>query len=139
MISPQFNKEKALRALREAEAQLAGLGNQETDKAQTLIEQLKAEGRMQSARMQGLVLALLQDEFTPITMFKEWACASRIRYWRDKYGLVCEVRNGKIVCKPSEFFACFRALPNESKVGTNLGVRVNEKWRQSTPKENAHV
>lgn len=104
---------RALLSLREAENLLAAtpLKNR---------EDLKAEA---------LVVALLRDQYVPVTLFKDWASPRTFRYWRDdpQHKLDVVVRHGRTCVRPSAFFALWERLPcaskkvNLSSAGHNAG------------------
>lgn len=110
-------KERGLRALKEAEAVVALLSEESSAEARKLIEEVRSEARQLRGEMRALVIGLLADEPLPIAFYKPWASGPRIREWRDDGHILCEMRNGKVTCKPSDFFKYFRSLKDEGKRG----------------------
>jgi hypothetical protein len=119
-MAPAISLEKrnrALRALKEAESFIQGASLQVTDDAQKLVDVLMEEGQRVQQAGTALVLALLSDEYTPAEMFKPWASVRRIQQWRDdpEKKLDVKILHGRTCVKPSAFFALWRTLPDESK------------------------
>lgn len=109
-------KDRAMRALREAEAYLSGIRDEVDGDAKTLLEMLQGKIEKAQAAPSALVLALLADEPCPAVLFAPWASAKRIRQWRDQGKLSVSIKHGRTCVRPSEFFRFFNALPDESRV-----------------------
>lgn len=64
-----------------------------------------------------LLMAYLQDQPCPQALFRPWASAATIWQWRntEKNPLPAVTLNGKVMIKPSDFFAAL-ALHGEEKV-----------------------
>jgi hypothetical protein len=117
-------KERAMRALREAEAYISGIRDDVDGDAKTLMETLRGELQQAKAAPTALLLALLADEPCPATLFAPWASSKRIRQWRDSGKLSAVIKHGRTCVRPSEFFKFFNALPDESraKAGHTAGL-----------------
>jgi hypothetical protein len=60
-----------------------------------------------------MVLAVLQDEPCPVSLFKPWASYAQIRLWSkrtDDDRLETELLNGKLCVRPRAFFAALKKL-----------------------------
>lgn len=122
-MAPALNRQdrnRALTALKTAEAFIQGVRDEVDDDAKTLVDRVIAEGdRMQKASV-ALVFGLLTNEYTPAELFKPWASVRRIQQWRDDPAVNLDViiRHGKTCVKPSAFFAHWQTLKDESKPRT---------------------
>jgi len=116
-------RERAMTALSEAHAYLAGMGGNVDGDAKTLAENVRGDIEKAKAAPTALVLALLADEPCPAQLFGPWASVQRIRSWRDAGKLAAVIKHGRTCVRPSDFFRFFNTLPDESraKVGHNAG------------------
>lgn len=113
----------ALEALRTAERYLAALARTgeipttPADLAQA-IEQFKSTLTANQASANALVLAVLNNEPCPVSLFKPWASYAQIRLWslrNDEHRLPAEVLNGKLTVRPVDFFRVLKALGKSAK------------------------
>jgi len=110
--------ERLQRTLREAQSMVTMVSEETAGQALTIEQQQRAFVREVAAQNAAFVLAYVCDEPCPLSLFKPWASARRIKQWRDQ-GLLksCQMRNGKMTCLPSEFFAFYRTLNDTGRRG----------------------
>lgn len=109
-----LDRERALNALKIAAGYIRSEPNGIVRDALTLLERISAESaRIQQANA-SLVMALIRDEDAPSELFKPWASVRRFRDWRDAGRLRVVVKHGRCCCRPTDFFAHWRTLPDQT-------------------------
>jgi len=85
---------------------------EEVAKLEAVAEALREDRKA----TQTLVLAAIQDQPCPIAFFKPWCSYPRI-YIAERAGELTTIvrRNGKILIKPSDFFAWFSSIPTDAR------------------------
>ena len=113
----------ALEAIRTAERYLAAIARTgeipttPEDLAQAVAEFRGALSANQAAA-NALVLAVLNNEPCPVSLFKPWASYAQIRLWSmrdDEHRLTTELLNGKLTVRPVDFFRVLKALGKPTK------------------------
>ena len=108
----------ALEAIRTAERYLAALARSgeipttPEDLAHAVAE-FKGALSANQAAANALVLAVLNNEPCPVSLFKPWASYAQIRLWSmrtDEHKLTTELLNGKLTVRPVDFFRALKAL-----------------------------
>lgn len=103
-----LTKEHALRQIRELEAMIAGLDEQQSAEGKALLERLQDEARRGRQEALAMVLALIADEPVPVSMYKEWLSYSAL-YAHERAGRIQMERiHGRACLKPSVFFEFWR-------------------------------
>ncbi len=115
-ISKAPTAEELLRALEQAKSIIAA--RQEAAPSKEDLSRLqKLERNMERAMRDAnlLTLAVLQEEPCPIRFFKPWMSYPLFSKYEKSGDLVLIRKNGKTLCRPSDFFAFFKGLPASEK------------------------
>jgi hypothetical protein len=83
------------------------------------VEAFYASLKKQLSAANALLLAVIKDEPCPQSLFEPWASAPTIWQWRtaDAHPLQSECLNGKVMIRPSAFFAALK-FHGKPKVST---------------------
>lgn len=108
--SSTVSRARIVRALAMVKDIVSNLPNDLCQEDEPLEARLRAEFRRSIQETQAFVLALVADEECPMKMFAAYASPRRIREWRSANKLTCTLKNGKLCCKPTEFFRHWRML-----------------------------
>lgn len=73
------------------------------------VAQAVAESRQ---AIESFVLALMADEYVPVSLFKPFAGYDKFYRWSKDGLLKTEKKNGKVCVKPRAFFAFWKSLPH---------------------------
>jgi len=78
-----FGRARALQALKDAERFIVGVCDNADNEAKRLVDVLKDEAQRVHQAGLSLVLAVIADEYIPVSQFKAWASVRTFRNWRD--------------------------------------------------------